>query len=271
MTEELNTPTVDVLETVEAPVEATDGPQLSKHEQAAIAKGWKPRDQFVGDEEDFVDAREFLRGAELRDHIHKLNRKMKDQQKALDYMLDHNKKIQETAYQKAMTDLIAQQKHAASMGDVGTVEHLTNEIVKMKTEHSVQPDVTTLANKAATAFIERNKSWYAEQSAEGRAMQAFAQAKADEISLARPDLDPEEVFSATEDEVKKMFSHRFRTTRDTVSPVLAPGIKPVKADGVNFESLPKEIQKDIQLMQRHAKNFDINKYVADLKMIGYLK
>ena len=86
--------------------------ELSAHEKAALEKGWKPKDQFQGDPEDYVDAKAFLKGAELRDQIHRLNRKLKDNEKAMDYLIEHNKKVEEIAKKRALEELIAQQQQA---------------------------------------------------------------------------------------------------------------------------------------------------------------
>ena len=96
-------------------------------------------------------------------------------------------------------------------------------------------------------------------------MQAFSQAKADEISLSRPDLTPEEVFLMTEQAVKEKFSDKFEKPK-TASPVLAPA--PQAPASVAYANLPDAIKKEIQTLQRHSKLFDVKKYIADCKLMG---
>lgn len=250
--------------------EQESAPKLSKYEQQALEKGWVPKDKYQGDLEDYVDAREFIKRGELFDHISKLNKKVKDQEKALEYLVDHNKKIHDVTYKKAMDDLISQQKQAAEMGNVNAVSQITDEIVKLREEQKNAPVIEEPAQIAAKEFIERNKSWYSENSADSRAMQAFAQAKADEISLQQPDLSPSEVFDLTEIEVKKSFAHKFAPAAPKVSSVLPNNPAPQGRDYA-YQSLPDRVKKDIQLLQRNYKDFDMKKYINNLRMIGEIK
>ena len=46
-----------------------EAPELSPIEQKAIQMGWRPKEQFEGDEEEFIDAKEFVRRQPLFDRI----------------------------------------------------------------------------------------------------------------------------------------------------------------------------------------------------------
>lgn len=239
---------------------------LSEHEQAALKKGWKPRDQFTGNPDDYVEAKEFLKGSEFREHIHKLNRKVKEQQSAIDYMIEHNKRIQEIEYKRAMDDLLVRQRHATEMGDVNAVSQLTDQIVKMKTTNPVNNIPETATERAAKAYIERNKDWYSSNTSENVAIQVFSQAKADEIAAARPDLTPDEVFLMTEAAVKEKFA--LGTAPKKTATVLPQSQN--SGRDTSFDRLPADIKKEIQLFQRNSKNFDVKKYISDCKKVGRL-
>lgn len=265
MTEDTkSTPVLDQ----EPVLEKTETSKLSKHEEQALARGWKPKDQWQGEEDDFVDAKEFLRGGELRDHIHKINRKLKDLQGALDHSLERNQKLHEISYKKAMDDLLAQQRQATQSGNVNAVSQLTDQIVQLKEEIKASPPAVSSADKAAREFIERNKDWYASRAPDHIAMQAFSQAKADELSIQNPGLSAEEIFDMTETAVKTHFPQAFKeakSERKTMD-VLPPSQDAPR--GAAYSHLPERIKKDIQRLQRHSPEFDVKKYIADLKFVG---
>ena len=52
-------------------------PTLSPIEEKAIQMGWRPKDQFEGDEEEFIDAKEFVRRQPLFDRIENQNKQLK--------------------------------------------------------------------------------------------------------------------------------------------------------------------------------------------------
>ena len=68
MTEEIKD--VEVPEgTGEEQTQEKKAPELSAVEQKAIEMGWKPKDNFDGEETDFIDAAEFVRRKPLFDKI----------------------------------------------------------------------------------------------------------------------------------------------------------------------------------------------------------
>ena len=72
---------------------APETPELSPIEQKAISMGWRPKDQFEGDEEEFIDAKEFVRRQPLFDRIENQNKQLKNVTKALEALKVHYTRV----------------------------------------------------------------------------------------------------------------------------------------------------------------------------------
>ena len=83
---------------------------LTSIEEKAISMGWRPKEQFEGDEEEFIDAKEFVRRQPLFDRIESQNKQLKNVTKALEALKTHYTRVEEAAVQKAINQLKAQRK-----------------------------------------------------------------------------------------------------------------------------------------------------------------
>jgi len=111
-----------------------EAPELSPIEQKAISMGWRPKEQFEGDEEEFIDAKEFVRRQPLFDRIENQNKKLKNVTQALEALKGHYTRVEEAAVQKAINQLKAQRKSALADGDGDTFELIDDEIKKAETQ-----------------------------------------------------------------------------------------------------------------------------------------
>jgi len=85
---------------------------LSRIQEEAINQGWVPKEEFAGEEDEFIDAAEFVRRGELFRKIESQSKEMKELRKALNGLAGHNAKIREVEYKRAVDDLKAQKKTA---------------------------------------------------------------------------------------------------------------------------------------------------------------
>src|SRR4051812_35214193 len=105
--------------------------QAEKVEEKARAKGWKPLEEFKGDEADWVPAREFIGRERLFDKIHDLKNQLSRQAQRFEQDMGriqaHFLKVQETEYSKAKRELEGQLARAKANEDVDAVAEIAGQ------------------------------------------------------------------------------------------------------------------------------------------------
>lgn len=91
--------------------------QLSAIEQKAIEQGWRPKEEFDGDESEFIDAPEFVRRGELFTKIEHQSKELKQVRQALEALKTHHNRVKETEYARALKELEAARKQALVEGE----------------------------------------------------------------------------------------------------------------------------------------------------------
>lgn len=259
--------TVDIPAVVEAPVE--EAPKGNKFEEAAKAKGWRPKEEFSGDPEEFRPAKEWLERGELLDTIHGLNRKAKEQDETIGHLVEFNKKIEEVTRERTIADIQHRHRSAVEIGDVAGASAAAEELVRA-TYASPKVNVahTPPVAPEAAAFAQRNSSWFNNTTAENEAMVRFAVRRDAELMESIPGLTPAQSLEMVEKEVKKTFAHKF--VGAPVSAVSAPTMSPAKTKETDLRSLPDFHVKMIKRLEASIKNFDRKDYIDNLKKAGQI-
>lgn len=191
--------------------EANVIPEASPVESQARESGWVPKEEFEGDEHKWVDAGEFLRRGELFKKIEAQNKELKDVKKTLQLLAQHNAKIKDIEFKRAIDYLKEQKKEALIEGDADAVVQLDEKIDEAKEQHKaaqIEAERQLRAEVAEVhpefqAWTERN-TWYTSSGP----MKAFADAVGSE--LAAKGLRPSEVLKEVEKQVRAEFPQRFK-------------------------------------------------------------
>lgn len=259
--------TVIVEPEIETSQEAVSSePIRSKHEELAISKGWKPKDSFDGDHEEWRPAKEWLDRGELLDTIHGLKQKMKDQSESLEHLVEFNKKVEESTRQRTIAELEAKHRLAVEIGDVEGATAAVKDMVKVTSElpkHEVKQDVAAAVDPAVHAFVSKHGSWFNDNSAEHSAMKAFAIKRDQEIVSQNPGIKPTEALAILEADLKKIFPQKFVSA--PVSAVAAPTNTVPKARDA---TIPEYHRKMIDKLSRTVKNFDKAGYIKMCKELN---
>lgn len=190
-------------------MEENDEKQVDTVEDKAREMGWKPQDEYDGDEEKWVSADIFVARKPLFDKVEQekrarkqLERQLEQNNKALRELGEHNKKIAEVAYKRAVADLRAAKKEALRDGEAVLAEEIQERIDELKPEEVPEIPVVNPIKAQVEAWIEDN-SWYRDNVemrnvADGIANHALAQGKSHE-----------EVFKIVETKIKKMYAEEF--------------------------------------------------------------
>lgn len=110
-------------------------------EKKAIDSGWKPKDKFDGDEEEFISAREFIKNGELIGEIRNLRGELKQQSSSFETRLQNVNLLHQQQLNTELTSLKKQQRQAAEAADVEKFDDLSKQIedVHVKASQTVAP------------------------------------------------------------------------------------------------------------------------------------
>jgi len=185
-----------------------DTPQYTDIELRAMDMGWRPREEFNGADEDFIEAKEYVNRKPLFDKIEYQSKELKSVKRALDALKTHYTKVQETEYERALNSLKQQRKQALTEGDgdkfeavdveIKNVERQAREIKAIHVDTSV-PEV----NPEFQSWLNKN-TWYNDT----QYMRAFADDYG--TRLAANGMAPSEVLVQVEKAVRKEFPQKFR-------------------------------------------------------------
>lgn len=221
--------------------------QLTPIQQKALDQGWKPKDQFEGEEDEFIDAPEFVRRGELFGKIEHQSRELKAVKQALDALKTHNSKIESSAYDRALKALKDQRKEAIIEGETARAFELEDQIEDVQTERAriareaAVPAVQEV-DPAFTAWVDSNP-WYTKDSN----MQAVADRVG--LDLARRGIPQNEVLRKVEEAVKEAFPHKFtnpkRDRASAVEPSSRGGTSATRGVDIHMDADETKIMRKI--------------------------
>ena len=196
------------------PQEQTQEKQYSAIEQKALDQGWRPKEEFEGDPEAFIDAPEFVRRGELFSKIEHQSKELKAVKAALDALKTHHSRVKEVEYDRALKALQNARKQALVDGETERFLELEQRIEEVKEEkqaydtelEQVKVEPVRDINPEFTAWIDKN-SWYETS----KPMRAYADKLG--VELAQEGHSPSDVLRLVEREVKKEFAHKFQNQK----------------------------------------------------------
>lgn len=190
----------------------------------ARAQGWVPKEEFRGDENDWIDADTFVkRGKEINPILRKNNERIQRELDATKHQMEELRKATEEfkkfqkeayenklhAYEEEIQDLRALKKKAITDGDgdlVGELEDKIDELKEKKAsakpveEDKKEPPVNPEVTQAIAEWVDKNK-WYKEDVK----MAAAANAVADTIRKTDPTLIGREFLDKVDAELLDLF------------------------------------------------------------------
>lgn len=262
MTEEVNTQ----VETPEVP----ETPQYSEIEQKALELGWRPKEEFHGTEDEFIDAKEFVRRQPLFEKISHQTREIKDIKRALEAFKTHYTAVKEVEYNRALASLKAARKEALSDADGERFEAIDTEIKNVESQVDALKEAKGAPTESApeehpqfTAWKNQNR-WYETT--------GYMRAFADEygIKLRASGMSPENVLKEVAIAVKKEFPHKFQNPNKNTAPHVGVG----DSSGGNskksssIEQMMPELDRKMMNDLVRSGALTKEKYIADWKAIN---
>lgn len=253
----------DNTEDIKGVEETPQEKQYSAIELEAMEQGWRPKDEYQGDPDRFIDAGEFVRRGELFAKIDHQNKELKQVKQVLEQFKAHHANVEKSAYDRAIKDLKAQRKAALAEGDVDRFDELDQQIDdtmeardKFVEQQRSAPAVPEI-NPQFAEWVSKNP-WYSKD--------PLLQGAADRlgIQLAREGMDPVSVLKAVEKKIKEEFPHKFSNpNRERPGAVEAPV---PRGQGSKSRFVPTAEQKRIGEAFVRSRAFDkIEDYYAELQ------
>lgn len=262
---------VEVVEVVETSGEdvtpEVETREYSEVEQQAIEQGWRPKEEWEGDETKWRSAKEFVERGELYSKIDTMGRDLKDTKKALKMLQEHHSKLKEVEYNKALTELKAAQKKNLESGDADayleTTELLTDLKAEQKAREVYQEQMPEQVDPRFTAWVEKNK-WYAQEPA----MKKHADLIGEVYARQNPDLEPVDVLSYVTKEIKEKFKDKFVNPNRNKQTVEGRGTSAPASKG-KIELSPEEVK----IMNTFIRTGTMTKerYLEELKSMRGIK
>jgi hypothetical protein len=274
MNEEIQTTEVETteenqLDSGETGKETSQTKEPSAIEQRALEMGWRPKEEFDGDEEDFIDAQEFVRRKPLFEKIDSVGKELRETRKALKALQEHHAKVKEAEFKHALEQLRAEKKVALEEGDADKLIEIDEQIADAKVR---QLQEEKQARQEASAphpnfinWVQKNP-WYKED--------AELKAAADQIgsayAVSNPEVEPDQVLKYVEGRVRKLYPDKFRNpNKDRPSAVEARTSSTTsksKGDDVSNYPLTDEERKVMMSFVRQG-IMTKEEYITDLKRV----
>lgn len=264
MSEELIAPAAE-----QAPVDAPQTQpevQVDPYEAQAREQGWRPKEEFEGDESKWRPAKEFVERGELFGKIDNLGKELKETRKALKMLQEHHSKVKETEFNRAVSELKGLQKKHLEEGNSDEYLKTTELLTDLKAEQKAREVLGQQQAEQAkgqvdprfTAWQEKNQ-WYLKDAD----MKQFADTLGLGYAQANPGLEPDDVLEYVSKQVKMAFKEKFENPNRT---------KPSAVEGASAATGGKKDTVELSDDERRVMNTFIrqgimtkDEYIAQVK------
>jgi hypothetical protein len=242
-------------------------------EQSAKDRGWIPKEEFKGDKSKWIDAKEYLQTADLRERISQQSKFIKQMKQRQDELIEFIQNSQKRVDDGEVNNLKSARIDAIKRGDVEAVDAIDKkmqEIIDNSTK--ALPSRQNDEKIEVDAFVARNKGWFNESTSQSRRMMADAIAFEKYLAMEHPEMGVSDRLK----EVEKEINNRYIAPSPKVKniPAAEPRSNASKAVAPDFASLPADIQqviefhvKQSQLSAKNNKNIKVltrERYIDEL-------
>lgn len=261
MSEEIQTP--------ETPSPKQEEVKQDPFESRALEMGWRPKEEWDGPEEEFIDAKEFVRRQPLFEKIESQSKAIKQLSQAFDALKTHHTRVKEVEYQRALKSLKDAKKQALIDGETERAlayEEKIEEVEQQKAEFDAEAEQVQVPQtaEAAPEFVawKQKNPWYNRDAD----LREFADTLG--LTLARKGMPPAQVLVEVSNRVRKHFPEKFTNpNRDKPSAVEAP----TRKGNTNNTFALTEEERSVMKKLVHSGAFGPDKSKAEAKYIEELK
>lgn len=242
-------------------------PELSEVEKKAAEQGWRPKEEWDGEPEQWRSATEFLDRGEFIQRISSQSGEIKELRKALNYLVDHHKKVKETEFDRALEHLKTMKKEALQEGDPDKVVEVDEAIseIKEKAKEAKAVSNRPMASQPSQNFVQfvKENGWYTTD----QEMRQFA----DEIGVGyfnrNPGTQELDLYGYVLKRVKQTFPDKFKEKSKSPSVEGSPSTGGTSKGGYEKDYALTEDER--RVMNTFVKQGIMSKadYIKELKRV----
>jgi len=259
------------IESIEENPSEVEESSYTEAETEAMKFGWKPKDEWEGDPDEWVPARVFNQRGELFGEIKSLKHKVREQDLAFQQMQKMLEKASESEYKRAMDDLKRQKREALEMADHDTVMQIDEQIDQAKEQYkssTAQPQAQ--ANPTFDDWRDKN-IWYVEDDD----MASFADTAGALYAQRNPQAEYSKVLEHVTKQVKKAFPEKFsnqnRSQESKVEGASNSGSKrTVNKNKITVKDLSEDDRRVVTALIRSGAIKDEQEWIDENVRKGYL-
>lgn len=238
-------------------------------EDRAREQGWRPKEDYEGDPSKWVSAETFVAKGELIDRIESLGKKLKESEKTIKMLADHNVKVKESEFKRAVEYLKSQKKAAYENGDVDKIIELDDKIAEVRETQKAQAAVVNApSNEPHPDFTDwaSDNKWYDRNNE----MRADADTFGEAYLRNNPQKTPREVLEFVTTKIKKAYPEEFSNpNRNRPSGVDGGGGTRQAASRDNFSLTEEETKVMNTFVRKEIMTKD--EYIAQVKATRGIK
>lgn len=199
--------------------------QPSKYEQQALGMGWRPQEEWEGEAEDFVSAKEFVQRKSFFEKISTQSKKIKDLEDSITHFKDHYQKMEEFSRKRVLDELKTRKKAALEDGDPDAVIEIDEAIADFKIQEKEIKEKQEKAEQqkrnvdpAPLVEWKTRNEWFDRD----QEMTRYANRLAYGYRAEDPDRDPADILKEIERDVRKMFPDKFKNVARNKATAVEP-------------------------------------------------
>lgn len=228
----------DTKTTLEESVSEESSEQSTAFDVEAREMGWRPKEEFRGDESRWVDAETFVkRGHEVLPLVKAENKRLKreiDEIKAtMQEFKAHHATVKQRAYDDAVVALRKMQSDAVTRGDGDAFAQISAEMENLTAEVAKQP-APSGPDPTFLSWKDQNP-WYGTDPDMTRMADTLGQG----LRSMNPNADGVEILKAVEVDIRNAFPHKFSQKRSTSS-VDGAGRPEDRGGKKSYNALPQD-------------------------------
>lgn len=208
-------------------------------EAEARDMGWRPKEEFRGDESKWVDAETFVtRGREVLPLVKAQNKRLQQELNEIKATVrefkNHHETVRQRAFDDAMATLKTMQADAVTRGDGEAFAKIEDEKLKMMREAQQASRQSEGPDPGFVAWTQKNP-WYGSDAE----MTRMADTLGAGLRAQNPNADGNDILAAVEVDIRRHFPHRF-SQKKPVPAVDGVGRPQDRPGAKSYQALPPE-------------------------------
>ena len=220
-----------------------EAPEPTESEAKARRQGWRPKDEYRGPDEKWVDADAFLKRSDeelpvMRERLKKQDRDLADLKGTVAKFAEHHAKVEKIAYERALNEVKKQRREALAIGDADGFEAAEERLQELK---EVKPAATQ--KEAAKEISPDVQTWVQANpwfQTEPR-LAKYAETVCGELQNEDPTRDLSDILKEVAKEVKTRFPEKFANAKRSAPPAVeGTGSVAAGKGAKSYANLPAE-------------------------------